>query len=105
MTYFSPTGHFFFLILQSCAVTEPCAGSDAAAIRTCSKKKGDEYVINGSKMWITNGGVANWFFVLTRSDNDPKTPVSKALTAFVIDADTPGIRIGKKVSFDKFSIV
>ncbi|VDO27045.1 unnamed protein product [Onchocerca flexuosa] len=83
-------------LMASYAVTESCAGSDVAAIRTYSEKKGDEYVINGSKMWITNAGVANWFFVLTRNNNDPKTPVSKAFTAFVVDADAPGISIGKK---------
>ncbi|EFO21849.1 hypothetical protein LOAG_06636 [Loa loa] len=83
-------------LMASFAVTESCAGSDVSAIRTSCKKKGDEYVINGSKMWITNGGVANWFFVLTRNDNDPKTPVNKAFTAFVVDADKPGINIGKK---------
>ncbi|KAM3728212.1 Medium-chain specific acyl-CoA dehydrogenase [Dirofilaria immitis] len=83
-------------LMASYAITESCAGSDVSATRTYSKKKGNEYVINGSKMWITNGGVANWFFVLTRNDNDPKTPVSKAFTAFVVDADAPGIKIGKK---------
>ncbi|VDK64304.1 unnamed protein product [Onchocerca ochengi] len=83
-------------LMASYAVTESCAGSDVAATRTYSEKKGDEYIINGSKMWITNGGVANWFFVLTRNNNDPKTPVSKAFTAFVVDADALGISIGKK---------
>ena len=46
------------------AVTEPGAGSDVAGIRTKARKVGDEYVIDGSKAWITNGGVANWYFVL-----------------------------------------
>ena len=41
-------------------VTEPIAGSDVAGIQTKAEKKGDKWVINGSKMWITNGGVANW---------------------------------------------
>ena len=59
---------------------------------------GNEFVVNGSKMWITNGGVANWYFVLTRSDPDPKCPASKAFTAFVIDRDAPGVSVGKKVS-------
>lgn len=85
------------VILQSYAVSEPGAGSDVAGIKTKSEKKGDEYVINGSKMWITNAGHANWFFVLTRSDPNPKTPASKAFTAFVVEGDTPGITRGKKV--------
>jgi acyl-CoA dehydrogenase len=54
-------------------------------------------VINGSKMWITNGGVASWFFVLARTDPDPKTSSGKAFTAFVVDGDTKGLTRGKKV--------
>ncbi|CAG9535069.1 unnamed protein product [Cercopithifilaria johnstoni] len=72
-------------LMASYAVTESCAGSDVAGIRTCCKKKGSDYIINGSKMWITNGGVANWFFILTRSNKDPKTPSNKAFTAFEIN--------------------
>ena len=48
-------------------VTEPNAGSDVAGIKTRAEKKGDEWVINGQKMWITNGGVANFYFVLVKS--------------------------------------
>ncbi|XP_075245832.1 medium-chain specific acyl-CoA dehydrogenase, mitochondrial-like [Convolutriloba macropyga] len=77
-------------------VTEPGAGSDVSGIKTRCEKKGNEFVVNGSKMWITNGGVANWYFVLTRSDPDPKCPASKAFTAFVIDRDAPGVSVGKK---------
>ncbi|CAJ0583101.1 unnamed protein product, partial [Mesorhabditis spiculigera] len=57
---------------------------------------GDEYVINGNKAWITSGGHAQWFFVLARTDSDPKTPAGKAFTAFIVDGDTPGIIRGKK---------
>jgi len=77
-------------------VTEPGAGSDVSGIKTRSERKGKEFVVNGSKMWITNGGVANWYFVLTRSNSDPKCPASKAFTAFVIDRDAPGLSVGKK---------
>jgi len=77
-------------------VTEPGAGSDVAGIKTKAVKEGDEYVINGSKMWITNGGVANWYFVLARTNPDPKCPASKAFTGFIVDADTPGVTIGRK---------
>ncbi|KHN70958.1 putative medium-chain specific acyl-CoA dehydrogenase 10, mitochondrial [Toxocara canis] len=83
-------------IMAAYCVTESGAGSDVSAVRTRSEKKGDEYVINGTKMWITNGGHANWFFVLTRSDPDPKTPPGKAFTAFVVDGDSPGLTRGKK---------
>ena len=78
-------------------VTEPGAGSDVAGVRTRAEKKGDEYIINGSKMWITNGGVANWYFLLARTDPDPKAPAGKAFTAFALDADSPGVTKGKKV--------
>lgn len=51
-------------LMAAYCVTEPGAGSDVAGIKTRAEKKGDEYVINGQKMWITNGGVANWYFLL-----------------------------------------
>jgi len=83
---------------QICAycVTEPSAGSDVAGIKTKAVKKGDHYVLNGQKMWITNGGVANWYFVLARSESDPKAPTNKAFTGFIVDRDTPGITVGRK---------
>ncbi|XP_059619858.1 medium-chain specific acyl-CoA dehydrogenase, mitochondrial-like [Phlebotomus argentipes] len=83
-------------LLAAYCVTEPSAGSDVNGIKTRAEKKGDEYVINGQKMWITNGGVANWYFVLARSDPDPKTPAGKAFTAFIVDRDTPGVTPGRK---------
>ncbi|XP_015346012.1 medium-chain specific acyl-CoA dehydrogenase, mitochondrial isoform X2 [Marmota marmota marmota] len=79
-------------------VTEPGAGSDVAGIKTRAEKKGNEYIINGQKMWITNGGKANWYFLLARSDPDPKAPANKAFTGFIVEADTPGVQIGKKVA-------
>ncbi|XP_049731571.1 medium-chain specific acyl-CoA dehydrogenase, mitochondrial isoform X1 [Elephas maximus indicus] len=83
-------------IVCAYCVTEPGAGSDVAAIKTKAEKKGNEYVINGQKMWITNGGKANWFFLLARSDPNPKTPARKAFTGFIVEADTPGIHVGRK---------
>lgn len=85
------------LVTAYCA-TEPGAGSDVNGIRTRAVKKGDEYILNGQKMWITNGGVANWYFVLARTDPDPKAPASKAFTGFIVDRDTPGVVPGRKVS-------
>ena len=78
-------------------MTEPVAGSDVAGIRTRAEKKGDDYVLNGSKMWITNGSVANWYFVLARTSSDPKMPAGKAFTGFIVDANSPGITVGRKV--------
>jgi acyl-CoA dehydrogenase len=69
-------------------VTEPGAGSDVAGLKTFAEKKGDKWVINGQKMWITNGGVANWYFVLCKSKD--------GFVSFIVDADTPGITRGKK---------
>merc|ERR1712228_908376 len=77
-------------------VTEPGAGSDVAGVKTKAEKKGDEGVINGQKMWITNGGVANYYFVLARTNPDPKCPASKAFTGFIVDGDTPGVTPGRK---------
>ncbi|XP_005097652.1 medium-chain specific acyl-CoA dehydrogenase, mitochondrial [Aplysia californica] len=77
-------------------VTEPVAGSDVAGIKTRVEKKGDEYILNGSKMWITNGSVADWYFVLARSSTDPKLPAGKAFTGFILDANTPGVIMGRK---------
>ncbi len=74
-------------------VTEPGAGSDVAGIKTIAKKVGDEYVINGNKMWITNGGVANWYFVLALTDPAAK---HRGMSGFVVPTDLPGITIGKK---------
>ena len=67
-------------------VTEPGAGSDVSGVKTKAEKKGDDWVINGQKMWITNGGVANFYFVLARTNPDPKCPSSKAFTGFIVDA-------------------
>ncbi|XP_065682708.1 medium-chain specific acyl-CoA dehydrogenase, mitochondrial isoform X1 [Hydra vulgaris] len=83
-------------LVAAYCVTEPGAGSDVAAIKTRAEKKGDEWILNGSKMWITGGGVANWFFVLARSDPDPNAKPGKAFTGFIVDADSPGITLGKK---------
>lgn len=77
-------------------VTEPGAGSDVSGVKTKAEKKGDDWVINGQKMWITNGGVANFYFVLARTNPDPKCPSSKAFTGFIVDADTPGVTPGRK---------
>lgn len=77
-------------------VTEPGAGSDVASIKTKAEKKGDKWILNGQKMWITNGGKANWYFVLARSNPDPKCSAGKAFTAFIVDANTPGVSHGRK---------
>lgn len=81
---------------QAYCVTEPGAGSDVAGVKTRAEKKGNEWVINGQKMWITNGGVANWYFVLARTDPDPKASAGKAFTGFIVDRDSKGLTVGRK---------
>jgi len=75
-------------------VTEPGSGSDVGAAKTSAVKKGDDWVLNGNKMWITNGGVANWYFVLAKTDASAKT--GAAFTGFIVDADSAGIIVGRK---------
>ncbi|HNF27979.1 MAG TPA: acyl-CoA dehydrogenase family protein, partial [Leptospiraceae bacterium] len=75
------------------AVTEPGAGSDVAGIRTTAVRVSDEYIINGSKQWITNAGVSDWMFVLTKTD---PSLGHKGMTGFIIDSKSPGVIIGKK---------
>lgn len=83
-------------LIAAYAVTEPGAGSDVGGIRTRAEKKGDDYILNGQKMWITGGGVADWYFVLARTNPDPKAPAGKAFTGFIVDAKTPGVTPGRK---------
>jgi acyl-CoA dehydrogenase len=75
------------------ACSEPDAGSDVAGMRTRVEKKGDEYILNGQKRWITNGGVAD--FCTTFATFDPKLK-HKGITAFVVDMKSPGVKVGKK---------
>ncbi|XP_070504938.1 medium-chain specific acyl-CoA dehydrogenase, mitochondrial-like [Chironomus tepperi] len=83
-------------LLAAYCVTEPAAGSDVGGLKCRAVKKGDEYILNGQKMWITNAGVANWYFVLARTSDDPKAPASKAFTGFIVERDWPGVTPGRK---------
>ncbi len=80
------------------SITEPDAGSDAQAIRTTARRDGDDYVINGQKMWVTNGHRAGVYLVMTKTDPAAE-PRHKGITAFLVPHDTPGFVKGKK--FDK----
>jgi acyl-CoA dehydrogenase len=84
-------------IMCAYGVTEPGAGSDVSGIRTKAvKNKDGDWVLNGQKMWITNAGVANWFFVLARTNPDPKCPAGQAFTGFIVERDLPGLTVGRK---------
>jgi acyl-CoA dehydrogenase len=82
-------------LMASYCVTEPGAGSDVASIKTKAVKKGDKWELNGQKMWITNGGKANWYFVLAKTDS-PQGDKYRDMTGFVVDAQAKGIGLGKK---------
>ncbi len=72
------------------ALSEPEAGSDPAGMKTTAVKDGDEWVINGTKNWITNLGVADFYICFAVTDRD-----TRRLTAFVVEADRPGFSVGK----------
>jgi acyl-CoA dehydrogenase len=79
-------------ILCSFALTEPGAGSDVSGIQTTAVRHGDDYVLNGSKMFITNAGQADWFTVFASTD---KTAGHRGLTAFVVPRNADGVTIEK----------
>ena len=78
----------------SFACSEPGMGSDVAGIQTRVKKQGSQYIINGSKFWITNAPHADTFTVFASLD---PTKRHKALCAFIVEADTPGVKTGRPV--------
>jgi acyl-CoA dehydrogenase len=78
-------------LLASFCLTEPDAGSDVSGMRTTAVKKGDKYVINGSKVFITNGGYANWYTVYAKTDKDAG---HRGISAFVVPRDA-GVVVDK----------
>jgi isovaleryl-CoA dehydrogenase len=75
-------------------LTEPNAGSDAMSLRTRAVKKGDKYIINGSKMFITNGPVADTLLVYAKTDPERG---AKGISAFIIEKDFPGFSVARKL--------
>ena len=76
------------------ALSEPNAGSDVAAMQCAARQDGDGYVLNGEKTWISNGGIADFYVVFARSG---EAPGSRGITAFIVDADTPGLEIAERI--------
>jgi acyl-CoA dehydrogenase len=76
------------------ALSEPEAGSDVAAMATTARRDGNGYVIDGSKTWISNGGIADFYVVFARTG---EAPGARGLSAFVVDADTPGLEIAERI--------
>jgi acyl-CoA dehydrogenase len=79
-------------LLASFCLTEPDAGSDVSGMRTTAERRGDRYVINGSKCFITNGGYANWYTVYAKTDKDAG---HRGISAFVVPRDA-GVVVDKK---------
>ena len=72
--------------LGAYCLSEPQAGSDVSAIRTHAVREGDEYVVSGTKQWISNGSCADYYILFARTSEDPK----RGLSAFLVPADTAG---------------
>ncbi|WP_217586381.1 acyl-CoA dehydrogenase [Lentibacillus saliphilus] len=79
--------------LGAYALSEPGAGSDVASMKTIAKKDEDDYVLNGSKVWITNGGVGDIYIVFAKTDADAK---HRGISAFIVEKGTEGFSFGKK---------
>ena len=94
--------------ISAIAMTEPGAGSDLQGMRTTAIKDGDDYIINGSKTFITNGNLADLVIVCAKTD---PTKGAKGISLFAVETATPGFKKGKilqklglKVSFDFVSM-
>ena len=89
--------HWFEVVAEkkfaAFCLTEPGAGSDVSGVRTTAVEDGDDYIINGTKCFITNGGVAGIYAVLAVTD---KSKGVKGLSCFIVERDRPGISIGKE---------
>ncbi|MCA1032135.1 acyl-CoA dehydrogenase [Bacillus timonensis] len=79
--------------LGAFCLTEPGSGSDAASLKTKAVKQGDHYILNGSKVFITNGGEADTYIVFARTN--PEEAGSRGVSAFIVEKDTPGFIVGK----------
>src|SRR5205823_10431959 len=81
-------------MVASIAVTEPDAGSDVASIRTRAVRDGDEWVVNGTKLYITNGTQADWLCLLVRTSDEGG---ARGMTQLVFPTDTPGFSVSRKL--------
>ena len=79
-------------LLGAFALTEPAAGSDAASLQTSARRNGDGYVLNGTKVFITNVGRAGMYVVFARTGEQEN---ASGVSAFLVPADTPGVRVGQ----------
>ena len=77
------------------ALSEPQAGSDVAAMACAARREGDEYVLDGEKTWISNGGIADFYVVFARTG---EAPGARGISAFIVDADNPGLEIAERIA-------
>lgn len=77
------------------ALSEPDSGSDVAAMQCAAVADGDEYVLNGEKTWISNGGIADFYVVFARTG---EAPGARGISAFIVDADSPGLTIAERIN-------
>ena len=77
------------------ALSEPQAGSDVAAMQCAAVRDGDDYIINGEKTWISNGGIADFYVVFARTGEQPG---ARGISAFIVDAGTPGFEIAEQTA-------
>ena len=82
--------------ITAVAVTEPDAGSDVAGMKTRAVRDGDDWVLNGSKMFITNGVHGDLFFVAAKTDAEARG--SRGVTMFIVEKDTPGFSVGRALN-------
>ncbi len=82
--------------ITAVAVTEPDAGSDVAGMRTRARRDGADWILNGTKMFITNGVYANLYFVAARTD--PNAKGSRGISMFIVEKGTPGFRVGRALN-------
>jgi acyl-CoA dehydrogenase len=83
-------------LILAIAMTEPSTGSDLAAVRTTARRDGDHYVINGSKIFISNGQLADLVIVVAKTDPDAK-PAHRGISLILVDGDAPGFVRGRKL--------
>ena len=83
--------------LQGCfTITEPNAGSDAQAIRTTASRDGDDYVLNGNKLFVTNGDRGDVYLAMTKTDPDAN-PRHRGISAFLVEKGTPGFSVARTI--------
>lgn len=81
-------------LIAAFALSEPAGGSDVAAMATTARRDGNQFIIDGEKTWISNGGIAGLYIVFARTG---EAPGAKGLSAFIVEADNPGLKIAERI--------